>query len=308
MNPTHIYSCDWGTVATKRWLGEANLRRDKTYNARVPRLVGDVTRLIPSIRHEIGSHGCALIGFDFPIGLPFQYARLAGIENFKSFLMELGAGTWANFLDCARLPAEISLHRPFYPFKPGGTKQAHLLEALGLQEIDDLRRRCEKKRVGRRAACALFWTLGANQVGKGAITGWRDVIAPALRSGDPVFLWPFDGPLEDLLRPSRIVIVETYPAECYDWFFAGPIKGKGKQDVRRKVGGELLGWAESTGVELDLRLVRTIEDGFADGDDPFDALVGLFGMLAVVIGRPTGEPSGDQIGKLEGWIFGQNPG
>jgi hypothetical protein len=82
------------------------------------------------------------------------------------------------------------------------------LNALEVSAIDDLRRECEKKQAGRRAACPLFWTLGASQVGKGAIVGWRDVLAPALREGG-VVLWPFDGRLPDLIKAGRIIIAET---------------------------------------------------------------------------------------------------
>jgi hypothetical protein len=53
----------------------------------------------------------------------------------------------------------------------------------------------------------------------------------------------------------------------------------------------------------DLR--RTIEDGFPN-DDAFDAAVGLFGMLEVLMNRrESGEPDEDSVRKLEGWIFGQ---
>jgi hypothetical protein len=46
-----------------------------------------------------------------------------------------------------------------------------------------LRRQCERATPTRRAACPLFWTLGSNQVGKAAISGWQEVIAPAQRHG-----------------------------------------------------------------------------------------------------------------------------
>jgi len=259
-----------------------------------------------SIRTDIGSKGCALVGFDFPIGVPERYASAAGVEEFKSFLLELGTGAWADFFTVSRTSSEISMHRPFYPFKPGGTKQSHLLAALGLQDIGDLRRQCERKQNRRRAACALFWTLGANQVGKGAIVGWRDVLAPALQADKNVVLWPFDGKLHELLQPGKIVIAETYPAECYGWFFSEPLIGKGKLEVRKRVGCVLLSWASNTGVECNAALRKETEAGFSEGDDAFDAVVGLFGMIEVVTGRrQTGDPSGNRIRKLEGWILGQ---
>jgi hypothetical protein len=89
-----------------------------------------------------------------------------GLKSLNRFCWNWALGAWADFFTVSRIAAEISIHRPFYPFRPGGTQQAHVLKALGLQHIDDLRRQCERKQDGRRAACALFWTLGANQVGK----------------------------------------------------------------------------------------------------------------------------------------------
>jgi hypothetical protein len=304
-HPTNIYHADWGTDPSKRWLARAQLRSDGSYTAKAPRPVGKHTELIPSIRNDIGSRGCALVGFDFPIGIPASYARLAGITDFKSFLHGLGDGKWADFRTVARTPSEISIQRPFYPFAPGNTRQAHLLTALGLNSIEELRRECEKRQTGRRAACPLFWTLGANQVGKGAIVGWRDVLAPALNDGSDTLLWPFDGPLHELFQPGRIVITETYPAECYGWFF-GSLKGKRRQEVRKTASVPLLKRAQSIGLELELELVAAIQDGFPQGDDAFDAVVGLFGMVEVVTGRrPSGEPAEEPIRQLEGWILGQ---
>jgi hypothetical protein len=194
-----------------------------------------------------------------------------------------------------------NLGAPSVLSSPGGKRLAHLLTALGVSVIDDLRRECDKKQPGRGGACPLFWTLGANQVGKSAIVGWRDVLAPALHDGD-FSVWPFDGPLHDLLKAGKIVVVETYPAECYGWFFHEPLRGKGKLEVRRRASGALLEWAETAGVRLESELVRVIKEGFPDGDDAFDAVVGLFGMIEVVIGRrESGEPSEDRIRNLEGW-------
>ena len=169
------------------------------------------------------------MGFDFPIGIPARYAALVGIEEFKSFLLQLGVGEFSDFFRIYIKSSEISKHRPFYPHKPGGTKHKDLFSALGLTCMDDLRRKCELGHDARRPACPLFWTLGGNQVGRAAIIGWRDVITPALRANRPPMLWPFDGTIDELLEPGNIVIVETYPAECYGWFFNGrPPKGKGK--------------------------------------------------------------------------------
>jgi hypothetical protein len=43
-----------------------------------------------------------------------------------------------------------------------------------------------------------------------------------------------------------------------------------------------------------------------DSDDPFDAAVGLLGMLNVVLGyRPAGDAQAEIIRRVEGWILGQ---
>ena len=82
--------------------------------------------------------------------------------------------------------------------------------------VRELYRRCERATTDRRIAAFLFWTVGPNQVGKAAISGWPDVIAPALREGSGhVKLWPFDGILATLLGNGRTVVVETYPTEAY---------------------------------------------------------------------------------------------
>jgi hypothetical protein len=53
--------------------------------------------------------------------------------------------------------------------------------------------------------------------------------------------------------------------------------------------------------------VITVEEGFPEGDDSFDAVVGLFGMLEVALGRrEPGEPQDEHIRDVEGWILGQS--
>ena len=101
---------------------------------------------------------------------------------------------------------------------------------------NELYRRCEHKTDTRPAASPLFWTLGGKQVGKGAISGWREFVQPLIGDNNNVALWPFDGALRDLLQSgSCVVIVETYPAEFYrrlDVRFPGS-KGGGKRSQQQ---------------------------------------------------------------------------
>src|SRR5690606_36678987 len=75
--------------------------------------------------------------------------------------------------------------------RPGGTSQRHLIDGLGVESMTDLLRVCERRNGTRGAASPLFWTLGGKQVGKAAILGWKEVLAPALRDPElDVKLWP----------------------------------------------------------------------------------------------------------------------
>ena len=93
------------------------------------------------------------------------------------------------------------------------TRAAHAA-ALGLGDPSGLSRACDRATAERPAGAPLFWTLGANQTGKAAISAWRDLLLPALASPAPPRLWPFDGDLHALLAEGGIVLAETYPAEA----------------------------------------------------------------------------------------------
>lgn len=223
---------------------------------------------------------------------------------------------------------QISLYRPFYPQRPGGARREHLMSALGLT-WEDLLRTCERTQSDRQAACALFWTLGASQVGKAAISGWQEILSPALRSGArDLVLWPFDGPFHQLVGPGRIVIVETYPAEYYSHLELLPQElapgqkwSKRRQSDRVRSGQLLLHKAREMEVALHPELSEAMSDGFGSpvlamphgpgdnhGEDRFDAVVGLFGMLSVVLGwRDPCDPTDKKIRTIEGWILGQAP-
>ena len=53
------------------------------------------------------------MGFDFPIGIPARYAALVGIEEFKSFLLQLGVGEFSDRLaHCSGHSAGIKWAQP----------------------------------------------------------------------------------------------------------------------------------------------------------------------------------------------------
>lgn len=282
------------------------LRRNDTWLVNAPEPVGKLSGLLKGLQSR--SDGSLLIGFDFPIGLPLRYAKRTPFTDFRHALRELGKGEWSNWYDVAENKNQISVYRPFYPMRPGGTRISQLCERLNIKEKDSLLRICERATDHRKAACMLFWTLGGNQVGKAAISGWREVIVPNL---DNVGLWPFDGALHDLLQTSPIVLAETYPRDVYDQL--GITKdlswSKRRQEGRQSVAQYLLCWLLKRTVGTDKTLGALIKQGFGaapEGEDKFDATVGLFGMLDVIDGhREEGAPTTPEIRRWDGWILGQ---
>jgi hypothetical protein len=293
---------DWSTTPSKRWRAEAR-RTSSGWLVEAPKRVGVLTDLLDDL---LGSPQSTLAGFDFPIGVPAAYARKAGISSFPELLDVLGAGVWSEFYLVCEESKEISAHRPFYPrVSSSKARQAHLRDALGFGDSDALRA-CERQTKTRKVACSLFWTLGGNQVGKAAISGWRDVVQPARKVG--ALLWPFGGELTALSESGSLVICETYPAEAYGHvgvhFPAGA--SKRNQTARREAMSSLLEWARRWGISFTDRMRNAIDDGFGahkSGEDPFDAAMGLLGMIEVVDGRRAAAPT--PTGVSEGWILGQ---
>jgi hypothetical protein len=300
-----IFHADWSIRKTKRWLAMAERRKSgweiSSLKTAPP---GLAQMLLATARNKR-----VLAGFDFPIGVPAKWARAMALKSFPDFLKQLRENKYPAFFDAASSASEISLERPFYPASAkAGVKQEHLYKALGFEAFDDLRRRCEGPTQNRVAACPLFWTLGANQVGKGALSGWREVIIPCVE--EKARLWPFDGDL-DFESPNGLTITETYPAETYGWLginFQGK-GGKKSQAKRREFIPTILGWLEARNISLSEDANAQLRDGFgaaADGEDRFDTFCGACGMIEIVNGcRAADAPDNLDIRDFEGWILGQ---
>ena len=309
--PALVVHADWSINPDKRWMASAEFTGDH-YLVQPTELVGDLSNFLNRMVNWAGTGGCVLIGLDYPIGLPYTYAQLAGISNFCSALSVFGKDEWRRFYDVAESADQISLLRPFYPYRPGGTRRQFLLNKLGIGSIDELLRRCEKAPPLQRPAAPLFWTLGAQQVGKAAINGWQNVLAPGLK--DPnldLAIWPFSGRMAELVRPGKVIVAETYPAEfTHQLGLVSPHKrfSKRRQSDRVFAAERLIKQAVTTGIKINPELERSLVEGFGlspTGEDRFDAVVGLVGMLQIISGvRYFSEPETEKIREIEGWIFG----
>jgi len=307
-----IAHADWSLHPAKRWLCVA--RETPTgWAAEAPIPVGDLHDLIARLRKQAGD-APLLLGIDTPIGLPIAYAERAGITSFRNFLAnDLGLGEWATFAFPAVTATEISLHRPFYPSgagKKGQVSVQHLVHGLGLTSASHLFRDCELASTP--LPGILFWTLGAKQTGKAALRAWTELIEPALATDPSVRLWPFDGDLPDLLTAGRTVIAETYPAAAMRLLdITVPAQGKTSQAARIAAAPRIFEVCDDIDITPSTALAATVADGFGpqkSGEDPFDALLGLLGMVAVASGaEPSGIGTPDEpphVRTVEGWILG----
>lgn len=315
--PTVVVHADWSVAPYKRWLCRATLGNDGRYRVAPPRPVGDLDRLFADLAAVAPGGGPVLAGFDFPFGVPASYAKRTGIVDFPAALKRFGEGTWNSFYDVATTPREISPRRPFFPLRSGRKgefRRVQLAHGLGVESFDALLRRVDRPTGDRPAASVVFWTLGGKQVGKATITGWRDLVVPALAAAAlDIALWPFDGAFTDCLDSAGIIVVEAYPAEYYRHLGLplGKSGSKRRQQSRRDCAPALTDWARTVGVPLSLTLRSQIVDGFgtaADGEDRFDAVVGTFGLLNVLLGaRLPYDPVDPTIRRVEGWTLGQRP-
>src|SRR5215469_2490605 len=104
MLPDLVAHADWGCTPRKRVIAVSR-RSGVSYQIVALAAAADGD-LLAELRTRYSPFQ-ALIGFDFPLGLPRDYARAAGIESFVAFLDQLGAPRWADFARVAEHASEI---------------------------------------------------------------------------------------------------------------------------------------------------------------------------------------------------------
>ena len=309
------------------------LRRDDGWHAEAPEPVGDPGSLLRRLRAEAGGDPVAF-GIDCPLGLPRAYVERhpSRHRDFRGFLA--GLDGMPELMHVCDTLEQVGGHRPFYPQRGlrGMSRSAHAA-ALGLADAASLYRRCDLATSTRPAGAPLFWTLGANQSGKAALSAWLDLVLPALREApDRLHLWPFDGDVAAWTSSAgassagassagasaekasgRVLLAETYPAEALDQLglrLRGP-GGRGskrRQSDRIAVAGALRATFASLQVCPSVRLDHGLDGGFgadAAGEDRFDSVLGLICMLSVLAGRRADHvPDDPWVRRWEGWVLG----
>ena len=295
---------DWSTDPRKRWVCVAR-RGVRGWRAEAPAPVGDPAALAAAL---IAEGGPVAIGLDLPLGVPRGFAEGRSESGFVDFLGALAQRP--GFFAVAERIEEVSRERPFYPARgvKGMTRAAHAA-ALGLPDARALSRLCDRATAERPAGAPVFWTLGANQSGKAAIAAWRDWLAPRLAGGAPYALWPFGGGLHGLLAPGRAVLAEVYPAEALRHCGLAMRGSKRVRADRAALAPALRAAMAARRVLPSPALRDAVAEGFgadAAGEDRFDCVVGLLGLIGVLDGlRPDFVPEDEAVRRWEGWVLGQ---
>jgi hypothetical protein len=298
---------DWSVDPRKRWITMARRGRSR-WRVAAPVPVGDAAGLLGWLRGQAAG-GPAVLGLDLPVGLPRDYvARHAGVmaADFPAFLRNL---TEPAFFRVAAAIDEVGPGRPFYPARgAAGMARAPHAAALGVPDAASLLRRCDRAIAGRRAAAPLFWTLGPQQVGKAALHAWQFVLQPALARAAAPLLWPFAGALADLLVPGELAVCEVYPADALRQLGLRLSGSKRRQPDRAALARPLDAAMRALNAAAEPALAAAIADGFgadAAGEDRFDSVIGLLGLIGVLSGaRPEGVPDDAWVRRWEGWILG----
>ena len=264
-----LVAADWSKHAEKRWYCVAT-PRGEGHDVDGPCPVGD-----DFLRQWADRP--TLIGVDFAIGLPREYCDRAGLAGFLQALPTFDDA----FFTVTDAP---SLRQPFYPRSTTGTR------ARRQQVTGEPRRRC----YALVNACAIFWTLRAEQVGRATIHGWQTLLQPRAPQWR---LWPFDGDRDAL----PFAIADCYPRLGYNEVLARRFT-KSSRDARAAQAPVIRAYAGQHHLRISQHLQTHIDNGF-ETDDPFDACLAVLGMTAWTH-RPVPAPQSTAVRRYEGWILG----
>jgi hypothetical protein len=127
--PDLIVAADWGVGWGKRWMACAVREEDGSYTISHPVPIGESEKFLQRLRPLLPKGGTALVGFDFPIGLPSAYAgRQFPDRGFREILKTLVEGIKtdkpSDFFTPTNSPCRARPFGPSSPQKDFGPKEA----------------------------------------------------------------------------------------------------------------------------------------------------------------------------------------
>ena len=266
--PRFFVSADWSKDPGKRSVYVADLSERLIYRETRPDWA---LESLTALAKRLSTQGSVLVGVDLALGVPRSYWELV--------LAEPRYGRPANFVDwLARLDSDSGF------FDPANTVKGHEqwrvdrpwfhvprgqggLTSFTQKTRDGLRRRIDQK-TGAKPVFVVSGIPGT--VGSGTRDFWQE-LAACLASDRDFAVWPFDGPLSELLRTNGVVLAETYPGLAYAAALADDLPterfgvGKTKPDQRNHVCNLLedVAWVNVYDVDIgDIDPARDDEDDF----------------------------------------------
>ncbi|OGO64235.1 MAG: hypothetical protein A2029_00910 [Chloroflexi bacterium RBG_19FT_COMBO_47_9] len=85
-----IIHADWIINPRKRWTAVAKKQTNHRWFLQQPRVVDDPFSIITNLTPKLLQLGCPLAWFDFPIGLPYKFASIAGVTDIISSIPLFG--------------------------------------------------------------------------------------------------------------------------------------------------------------------------------------------------------------------------
>ena len=164
MLPDLVAHADWGSVPRKRVMAVAR-RAAAGYEIVALTTAGDGD-LAAALRRRYQPFQ-AVLGFDFPIGLPRAYARAAGVASFTEFLGQLGAPPWEEF---GQVAAQAWRDQPAAAVLPGPARRHPARAPVRRPRPDRAAAAPPVRRDGRGDPVL---DAGRKQAGKAALHGWQ---------------------------------------------------------------------------------------------------------------------------------------
>ena len=277
--PGFFVSADWSKNPKKRSVYVADLSKRLIYRkARPDWALGSLMELAT----QLAERGSALVGVDLALGVPASYwelvlgrPRYGQPTTFVHWLEQLrNDGGFFDPAHTVRNHEQWRVDRPWFHVPPGTGS----LTSFKAKADDGFLRRIDRTT----GAKPLFIVSGIpGSVGSGTRDFWRE-LTHSLGDERNFAIWPFDGPLSDLLDTDGIMLAETYPGLAYGAALAEKlptarirITKTGKQHERDHACDMLATAAWVNTYEADLG-----DDTWARGnDDDFDAYLTAAAVL-----------------------------
>ena len=236
------------------------------------------TLISESVRMAKG--GPVLIGIDVPIGIPKSFASHPGDDlDFTQWLRTTVAHSSDFLRPCGRAE-EWLRERPFFAVqsgKGGYTRWVDLMRAERCEPLRDVDRLTGAK--------SLFVTSGSpGSVGSSVLDIWPQL----LQHRRTVSVWPFDGPLKELMDPRRPTVAEIYPRALYG-IALSPHLEVARRPRLKIFKREPACRVAALNALREQKWVRTFGVEIHDGDraiandDAFDALMSVAALLRCVL-------------------------